>query len=50
MAFATNQSIIDLDNIIASYKRRWRIETGFRIMRHVSKSKSTDVNVSIFRL
>ncbi|RZN15581.1 MAG: hypothetical protein EF812_01905 [Methanosarcinales archaeon] len=30
-AFATKQSSIDLDHIIASYKRRWRIETGFRV-------------------
>ena len=30
-AFATNQLTIDLDHIIASYKRRLRIETCFRI-------------------
>jgi Transposase DDE domain len=48
-AFATNQSTIDLDHIITSYKRRWRIETGFRIQdeAHI-KSKSTDVNVRFF--
>jgi len=48
-AFATNQFTIDLDNIIASYKRRWRIETGFRIQDEARiKSKSTDVNVRFF--
>ena len=30
-AFATNQSEINLDSFIATYKCRWRIETGFRI-------------------
>jgi hypothetical protein len=48
-AFATNQSTVDLDHIIASYKRRWRIETGFRIQDEARiKSKSTDVNVRFF--
>lgn len=30
-AFATNQSDINLDYIIPTYKNRWRIETGFRV-------------------
>ena len=48
-AFATNQSTIDLDHIIASYKRRWRIETGFRIQDEARiKSKSTDVSIRFF--
>lgn len=48
-AFATNQVEIDLDHIIASYKRRWRIETGFRIQDEACiKSKSTDVNIRFF--
>jgi hypothetical protein len=48
-AFATNQAEIDLDHIIASYKRRWRIETGFRIQDEACiKSKSTDVNIRFF--
>ena len=48
-AFATNQDEIDLDHIIASYKRRWRIETGFRIQDEACiKSKSTDVNIRFF--
>lgn len=48
-AFATNQTEIDLDHIIASYKRRWRIETGFRIQDEACiKSKSTDVNIRFF--
>uniref|UniRef100_UPI001A930562 hypothetical protein n=1 Tax=Methanolobus psychrotolerans TaxID=1874706 RepID=UPI001A930562 len=45
----TNQAEIDLDHIIASYKRRWRIETGFRIQDEACiKSKSTDVNIRFF--
>jgi transposase len=30
-AFATNQEQINLDYIVATYKGRWRIETGFRV-------------------
>lgn len=48
-AFATNQESIDLDYIIASYKRRWRIETGFRVQdeAHIM-SKSKDVSIRFF--
>jgi len=35
--FATNLEEVDLDHIIGAYKKRWRIETGFRIrVMHVS--------------
>ena len=48
-AFATNQSSIDLDHIIASYKRRWRIETGFRVQDEACiMSKSKDVSIRFF--
>jgi len=48
-AFATNQSSIDLDYIIPSYKRRWRIETGFRVQdeAHIM-SKSKNVSIRYF--
>jgi len=48
-AFATNQSSINLDYIIASYKRRWRIETGFRVQDEACiMSKSKDVSIRYF--
>ena len=48
-AFATNQSSINLDHIIASYKRRWRIETGFRVQDEARiMSKSKDVSIRYF--
>ena len=48
-AFATNQESIDLDYIIASYKRRWRIETGFRVQDEACiMSKSKDVSIRFF--
>ncbi len=48
-AFATNQPEINLEHIIQSYKRRWRIETGFRVQDEACiKSKSTDVNIRFF--
>ena len=47
--FATNRSPIDLDHIIATYKGRWRIETGFRVQdeAHIS-SKSKDARIRFF--
>lgn len=48
-AFATNQSSINLDYIVATYKGRWRIETGFRIQdeAHIM-SKSKDARIRFF--
>jgi hypothetical protein len=48
-SFATNQSSINLDYIVATYKGRWRIETGFRIQdeAHIS-SKSKDAKIRFF--
>ncbi|MCD4767339.1 MAG: hypothetical protein K8R34_12575, partial [Methanosarcinales archaeon] len=40
---------INLDQIIASYKRRWRIETGFRVQDEACiMSKSKDVSIRYF--
>jgi hypothetical protein len=50
-AFATNQEEINLDSIIPSYKRRWRIETGFRVQdeaRISSKSKEMKIRYFFF--
>jgi len=48
-AFATNQPMIDLNNIISTYKRRWGIETGFRVQDEARiKSKSKDAKVRFF--
>jgi len=48
-AFATNQSSINLDYIVATYKGRWRIETGFRVQDEAQiKSKSTDARIRFF--
>lgn len=48
-AFVTNQPEIDFDHIIASYKKRWKLEDGFRIQDETCiKSKSTDVNIRFF--
>ncbi|MDP2789101.1 MAG: transposase [bacterium] len=48
-AFATNQSDIDLDCIIPTYKNRWRIETGFRVQDEARiMSKSTDARIRFF--
>lgn len=48
-SFATNQASINLDYIVATYKGRWRIETGFRIQdeAHLS-SKSKDARIRFF--
>ena len=47
--FATNQDTINLDYIIPTYKKRWRIETGFRVQdeAHI-KSKSKDARIRFF--
>ena len=48
-AFATNQSAIDMDYIVPTYKGRWRIETGFRVQdeAHIT-SKSKDARIRFF--
>lgn len=48
-AFATNMNEIDLDHIIQSYKKRWRIETMFRVQdeAHIM-SKSKDMSIRFF--
>ena len=47
--FATNQKEIDLDGIVATYRGRWNIETGFRIQDEATiKSKSKDVHIRFF--
>ena len=48
-AFATNQREIDLDGIAETYRRRWNIETWFRVLDDVTiKSKSRDVGIRFF--
>jgi hypothetical protein len=48
-AFATNQFDINLDYIIPTYKKRWRIETGFRVQDEARiMSKSTDARIRFF--
>ena len=47
--FATNIGNIDLDQIIARYKFRWRIETMFRVQDECRiKTKSKDIRVRYF--
>ena len=47
--FATNQQTIDLNYIISTYKKRWRIETGFRVQDEANiKSKSKDARIRFF--
>ncbi len=47
--FATNQQEIDLDGIVQTYRKRWNIETGFRIQDEATiKSKSKDVKIRFF--
>jgi hypothetical protein len=47
--FATNVEDILLDNIIATYKKRWRIETQFRVQDEARvKSKSKDMKIRYF--
>lgn len=48
-AFATNQSEINLEYIVPTYKGRWRIETGFRVQDEARiMSKSTDIRIRFF--
>lgn len=48
-AFATNVKDIELTDIIKTYKKRWRIETGFRVQDEARiKSKSTDMQIRYF--
>ena len=47
--FATNVEEIALSNIIATYKKRWRIETGFRVHDEATiKCKSTEMKIRYF--
>lgn len=47
--FATNVEWILLENIVVTYKKRWRIETQFRIQDEARiKSKSTEMKVRFF--
>ncbi len=47
--FATNLEEIELDNIIVTYKKRWRIETQFRIQDEARiKCKSKDMKIRYF--
>ena len=47
--FATNVEDVALGNIIATYKKRWRIETGFRVQDDATiKCKSKDLQTRYF--
>ncbi len=47
--FATNMEIVELEHLIAEYKKRWRIETMFRIQDEARiKSKSKDMKIRFF--
>jgi len=47
--FVTNQTEIDFGHIIASYKRKWKLEDGFKLQDETRiKSKSTDANIRFF--
>ncbi len=44
--FATNVEDIGLGSLIRTYKKRWRIETGFRVQDEANiKTKSVDIKV-----
>lgn len=47
--FATNVEEVVLDNLVVTYKKRWRIETQFRVQdeAHI-KCKSVEMNVRYF--
>lgn len=48
-AFATNVEDIKLDEIIKTYKKRWRIETGFRVQDEAEiKCKSKEMKIRYF--
>jgi len=47
--FATNVEEVALDNLIATYKKRWRIETQFRVQDEARiKCKSKDMKIRYF--
>lgn len=47
--FATNVEEIVLDNLIVTYKKRWRIETQFRVQDEARiKCKSVEMNIRYF--
>ncbi len=47
--FATNLEKIQLDTIIQTYRKRWRIETQFRIQDEATiKCKSKDMKIRYF--
>ena len=47
--FATNVEEILLENIIVTYKKRWRIETQFRVQDEaIIKCKSKDMRIRYF--
>ena len=47
--FATNVEEVALSNIIATYKKRWRIETGFRVQDDaLVKCKSKEMKIRYF--
>lgn len=47
--FATNVDDINLSEIIRTYKKRWRIENGFKVQDEaLIKCKSSDMNIRFF--
>jgi len=47
--FATNIDTIALENMIKTYRKRWRIETGFRVQDEAKiKCKSTEMKIRYF--
>ena len=47
--FATNVEEVLLENIISTYKKRWRIETQFRVQDEARiKCKSKDMKIRYF--
>jgi hypothetical protein len=48
-AFATDLEEVDLDRILQTYKKRWRIETGFRVQDEARiKSKTKEMKLRFF--
>jgi len=47
--FATNIDTIELDDMIRTYRKRWRIETGFRVQDEAQiKCKSVEMKIRYF--
>lgn len=47
--FATNVESVALSNIVQTYKKRWRIETGYRVQDEATiKCKSKDMKIRYF--